>query len=522
MSFNLTTEKWIPVVTQDWRGSEVSLIELFQNWQSLREIQAENPPTTLAIYRFLLAILHRAYQGPKNLDHWEEIREDNGEIAIQYLRDKADCFDLFHPEKPFMQDKELTEETGNAIYTLSLMQADNTSTVFVHEHQWSGYAISLAESARLLVRLQSVDPTSLRAFYPGQKSGNRSAVNTPTINAANVFIQGENIKNNLLFNLMQYNVLSDLPSPVIGEDLPSWETGYEGKPKKTAPKGYIHYLTYPWRRLRLFTDGQQVETIAITMGDSLPDKITHEQWECAIAFKDDKPVRLSLEAQLWRNAHSFLHSAEKEVRPRIIDWLAELQEDEVIEQTIHLQIFGLCADKAKPLGWAIEKFSAPMVYITDTELGAALRLATLNTKEHQNVFRSFRGSCYYALAEGLNPETTGGDAISKQAGELAATLDGESRYWLTLDREFTKLLNALPKDAETYADGITRYGTNELPKWTETVQKAARDAFTESIKPIRNYEARAKALRSLDYQLRKLRGEGDQKSGKQHKSRTKS
>jgi CRISPR system Cascade subunit CasA len=522
MSFNLTTEKWIPVVTQDWKKSEVSLIELFDTWTTLREIQAENPPTTLAIHRFLLAILHRAYQGPRDVDHWEEIQEDNGQKVIEYLKDKADFFDLFHLECPFMQDKALSKEMANSIYTLSLMQADNTSTVFVHEHQWSGHTISLSESARLLIRLQSVDPTSLRAFYPNQKSGNRSAVNTPTINAANILIQGVTLKGTLLFNLMQYNPESELPSPVTGEDLPTWEIGYEGKPKQTVPSGYINYLTYPWRRLRLFTDGQRVGEVVITMGNSLPDKIPFEQWECGVAFKDNKPVRLSLEAQLWRNAHSFLHSAEKEARPRIIDWLAELRAEELVEETIHLQIFGLCADKAKPLGWGIEKFSAPALYITDAELGTILKLAILCAKDHQNVFRSFRGSPYYALAEGLNPDSTGGDAIRKQAEQLASSLDGESRYWLTLDREFIQLLNALPQDEQTSADGITCYGINELPKWTKTVQKAARDAFTASIQPIRNYEARAKALRTLDDQLRKLRGEGSEKSEKPKKSSPKS
>jgi CRISPR system Cascade subunit CasA len=53
------------------------------------------------------------------------------------------------------------------------------------------------------------------------------------------------------------------------------------------------------------------------------------------------------------------------------------------------------------------------------------------------------------------------------------------------------------------------------------VQKAAKDAFTESIQSIRNYEARAKALRTLNYQLKKLRGEEDEVSDKSKKSRKK-
>ena len=308
MAFNLTEEQWISVVTQDWQRQEVSLIELFERWEQLRELQAENPPTTLALYRFLLAILHRAYQGPRHVDHWEQISEDNGQQAIAYLKEKTECFDLLHPTQPFMQDTTLSKELSKPIYNFSLMQADNTSTVFSHEHQWSGYSISLSQASRLLVRLQSVDPTSLRASYPSQSKGERSAVNTPTINAANVIVRGSTLKEMLLFNLMQYNPTAEIPSVVSGEDLPTWETGYTGSPKKAIPNGYISYLTYPWRRLRLFSEDKQASQIAITMGNSLPDGVSASQWESGIAFADDKPVRLSIERQLWRDAHIGLAS----------------------------------------------------------------------------------------------------------------------------------------------------------------------------------------------------------------------
>lgn len=509
MSFNLAQEPWIPVVTPNFQISQVSLIELFATWQTLREIQADNPPTTLAIYRLLLAILHRAYQehGPCNADDWEKIYEDNGKGVINYLTQHRDRFDLLHPEYPFMQDTALTIDKAVPVYAIHTM---STSKVFSHEHEWSGYSISLAEAARLLVRLQSVDITSLRAFYVGQSSGNRSAVNTPPINAANVLIQGSTLKQTLLFNLVRYDPSAEFPSAVKGEDLPAWETSYTGKPTKAVPRGYIHYLTFPWRRLRLFVEGDTVSQIAITMGNSLPDKVSPQQWECAIAYREDKPVRLSLERQLWRDADCFLLSAEKIHRPRIVDWLANLRREDLVDDIVHLQIIGLSADKAKPLGWSTERFSAPTIYITDEELASSLKFAIATAEDHKkNIFHSFRGSPYFALAEVLKF----GDV-----GALARALDGESRYWATLDQAFQTLLSNLPKDPQAGADGITRYGHKQLPKWTEVVQKAARQAFTDSIASIRNYQARAAALRSLEYQLAKLRDEKDEKSGKGKKS----
>lgn len=503
MLFNLTQEPWIPVMTPDFQVSHSSLVELFETWETLREIQADNPPTTLAIYRLLLAILHRAYQGPHNEDHWEEVFEDNGAKAIAYLEEHRDRFDLLHPEHPFMQDLVLPLEKAVPVYAIHTM---STSQVFSHEHEWSGYSISLPEAARLLVRLQGVDITSLRAFYVGQSSGNRSAVNTPTINAANVLVRGSTLKQTLMFNLIRYDPASSFPSEVTGDDLPAWETSYAGKPKKTVPEGYISYLTFPWRRLRLFAEDGEVSQLAITMGNSLPDKVLPQQWECGVAYRDDKPVRLSLSKQLWRDADTFLLTAEKQHRPRIVDWLADLKSEDLVDDVVTFQISGLSADKAKPLGWSWEQFSAPIEYVTEPDLATVLKTAIAIAESHQQVFRSFKGSPYFALAEVLK----NGDA-----GSLANALDGESRYWAELDRRFPELLDALPQDSETGADGITRYGFKELPAWTDTVQAVARQAFTTSIESIRNYQARAVALRTLERHLRKLRGDDQDDKAKE-------
>lgn len=508
-SFNLIDQPWIPVMTPDFQIREVSLIELFQTWETLREIQADNPPTTLAIYRLLLAILHRAHQGPRNEDHWEEIFEDNGQGVITYLNQWRDRFDLLHADHPFMQDPILPLDKAVPIYALHTM---STSQVFSHEHEWSGYSVSLPQAARLLVRLQGVDITSLRAFYVGQSSGNRSAVNTPTINAANVLVRGSTLKQTLLFNLMRYDPASEMPSVITGEDLPAWETGYGGKPKKTVPEGYISYLSFPWRRLRLFPEGDQVSQLAITMGNSLPDKVSPQQWECGVAYREDKPVRLSLSKQLWRNADAFLLTAEKQHRPRIVDWLADLKSEDLVDDVVIFQISGLSADKAKPLGWSWEQFSAPIQYVTDADLAQTLKSAIAIAEEHQQIFRSFRGSPYFALAEVLK---------HGEAGSLASALDGESRYWATLDRKFPELLDALPRDSETGTDGPTRYGFKELPAWTDKVQTAARQAFTDSIAPIRNYQARAAALRTLEWKLADLRASPEEKEAKKAKAAAK-
>lgn len=491
MSFDLTKESWIPVVNQDWQLEESSLIELFQTWGNFREIQGDNPPTILALHRFLIALLHHVYQGPIDEEHWEKIRDDDGQKVIEYLRSNQELFDLLHPDRPFMQDPKLMVDLAGEIYQAYYLHGNNTSTVFCREHEWSGAAISIAAGARLVIRLHTFD-------VGGRKPGSSvSAGLIPTMNAANVLVRGKTIKETVLLNLMQYNPAKEIPCVVNGNDLPIWER--EIKPAaERIPAGYIDYLTLSRRRVKLFCAGEQAIKIAFHPGDSLPRDISPT--ECGIAYrKTDKgtfTVRLDLNRSLWRDSAAFLQSSDAGICPRILEWVADLQTEGLVEDRLNLQIMGLTVDNAKPLGWTSEQFSAPVAYLNQKPLWDALVIVLKVAEDNQNVFRSFKGSAYHALAEVLKGE----------AGKLASSLNGESRYWAALDRLFQPLLQDLLEDRTEDLGGV-RYGGKVIPKWTKAVQAAARKAFAESIEPIRNYEARAKALRSLEYQLAKLRGD---------------
>ena len=493
MGFNLLDECWIPVIRQDWQRAEISLIELFQTWETVREIQADNPPTTLAIHRFLLAVLHRAYQGPKNIDHWEEIQQDNGKGAIAYLEKWRDRFDLFHPERPFMQDAEIPEESSGEVYLAHVLHGNNTSTVFCHEHEWSHSSLSIPEAARLVLRLQNFDTG-------GRKTGaTESASVLPMMDAANVLVRGDDLCETLLLNLIQYDG-EEKPCVATGDDLPVWERQSQ-KPKERIPVGYIDYLTYQWRRVKVFNQGDRVVRVALHPGDRISKDLSTSQWECGIAYNKTKKglmtVRLNQNRSLWRDSAVFLQSSnEVSSCPRIVEWVAILKaEKDLVKSNVHLQILGLNVDNAKPLGWTSQQFAAPLIYLTNKALWQSLSSAIAIAEDHQQLFRSFKGSPYHALAEVLK---------NNDAAGFAATLDGESRYWATLDRTFQELLLALPEDKLNDRKSIT-YGNVELPKWTKTIQDAAREAFTDSIASIRNYEARAKALRALQWKLADLK-----------------
>ncbi|MDX1978273.1 MAG: type I-E CRISPR-associated protein Cse1/CasA [Pseudanabaenaceae cyanobacterium bins.68] len=516
MSFNLTIEKWIPVVSMDWQRQEVSLIELFQTWEQWREIQAENPPTTLAIYRFLLAILHRVYQGPTDVDHWLEIRENNGKKAIAYLKKYADCFDLLHPQKPFMQDPSLQrgveDKKSPHAFLAAEMQGGNTGTVFCHDHLWSGSSLSISEAARLIVKMQVFD------VY-GRKTGVTERVGgIPTVGVAITLIQGSNLCQTLMLNMIRYDPDADEPSPVKGEDLPTWER-INKNPQICIPSGYIHYLTYRWRRTKIFLDRDRVVQVAVQPGDRLCEKesgkspsVDEKKWECAIAYKEmstkkkDEMItvalKIDLNRSLWRDSTALFQSEGLSCPPRIVNWLATLKSElehteNSIPKILGLQIFGLAVDDAKPLSGVYEQLNVPTIYLTERKLWEALKIAIAFAESHRQIFRSFKGSPYFTLAESLKGS----------AEVLSNSLDGESRYWLSLDRLFPIFLDELAEDDSTGIDGIKRYGQIKLPEWKQQVQDAAKTAFTDSIGAIRDRCARALGLRSLSFWLARLRDE---------------
>lgn len=506
MSFNLTESSWIQVVGRNLQMREISLIELLQNWTELQEILGDNPPTILALYRFIIALLHYVYQGPTDREHWEEIRADNGQRAIDYLKAQRDLFDLLHPNRPFMQDPTIASENAAEIYQAYVLHGNNTSTVFCHEHQWSSASLSLAAAARLVLRLQLFD-------VGGRKTGSSiSAGVIPTMNAANILVRGDNLKETLLLNMMQYDAEDDMPCVVNGEDLPAWERANIPATGR-IPTGYIDYLTFQWRRVKIFCDDEKATKIAFHPGDSLPKTSSAEEYDCGIAYKKTSKgnfsVNLNLKRLLWRDSIVFLQSSDVGNCPRIIEWFYRLKFGNL--KSIDLQIIGLTVDNAKPLGWTIERFSAPIDYLHDNLLWDALKTALKIAEDHQEVFRAFKGSPYQALAEVIKYHEVAG---------LAASLDGESRYWMALDRLFKPLLKDLLNDRTEDLGGI-RYGDRVLPQWKIDVQNVATTAFTQSIEAIRNYEARAKALNCLGYRLAKLRGDKEKKAKQKENKSTK-
>jgi CRISPR system Cascade subunit CasA len=112
MLFNLLDEPWLPVMPRDsTQVVEVSLIDLVSHARSYRCVIGSAPTMTAALYRMVLALIHRVY-GPRSLSRWGELwRAENGfpgqELAA-YAETYSDRFNLFDDQRPFFQCPSLT------------------------------------------------------------------------------------------------------------------------------------------------------------------------------------------------------------------------------------------------------------------------------------------------------------------------------------------------------------------------------------------------------------------------------
>ena len=170
MFFNLLEEPWLPVMPRDGTQiEEVSLADLLCHARSYRCLAGSTPTMTAALYRVVLALIHRAY-GPGSLSRWGELwRAENGfpgrELAA-YADEYGDRFDLFDARRPFFQCPALAAKKASSTAKLVAYRAAGIGrTLFDHTTAAESPALPPAEAARWLITAQMYDTGGLKTQY---------------------------------------------------------------------------------------------------------------------------------------------------------------------------------------------------------------------------------------------------------------------------------------------------------------------------------------------------------------------
>ncbi|MFV0387294.1 MAG: type I-E CRISPR-associated protein Cse1/CasA [Pyrinomonadaceae bacterium] len=455
-SFNLIEEKWLPCILVDNTVEELSLKDVLTKAFDIKELIGDSPPITIALHRLLLAVLHRALNAPNSYEDWESFwraKNWNADGKLEnYLNHWKHRFDLFDVERPFYQVSSVKDKIQDGAIIQLYFQGKNNATLFDHSTTSVPNAVTPSEAARLLITFQGFD-------FGGTKADG-SAQTAPLLQSAISLVCGKNLFETLMLNWHGYDEEDGVPFEFANsEDLPPWERKSETESKERTLDGYVDLLTWQARRILLHPEQSDtgeivVKNTVIMKGFQFPKDYERHNKETMMAFQKSKKtgfysVGFSENKALWRNSLTLFQTVENErYKPKILDWLNQLVDEEVLENSsiFPLDFYGLAADKGKLLFWQHEKFFLPVKILDNKELLSKIELAIEFAEDISDKVLRFS---LKTLADDLETNLKNFPALSV--------------YWARLETRFKKLLVELPNQENQSLEGWFRY-TDDLAK----------------------------------------------------------
>ena len=437
-AFDLTREAWIPVVTDDGEPIEVSLRTALSEAHRIRRLSCELPTQDFAILRLLLAVLHRAIDGPKNSDVWADLWDDDqlpGQAIDAYLDRYAHRFDLLHPTTPFYQVATLRPAKADADDDVDLRKLitdvpDRFPTGAMR--RFTGLdAITYADAARWLVHAHAFDASGIKTPMEGTTHPVQAGKIYPSgaawaATTGPVYLAGANLRETLLLNLIpadqcQYNTAADLPV---------WEKPHPDVTHSITPlTGKVDLYTCQERRIRLVHDGSAVTGALITYGD-VRDATDHHNIDPLTAWKvtPDRGIRPVIhwrDSDHWRGLTSLLKHDDA-IPPAVLSHVASLVEDGYLSDRYIARTFtvGLKFDaqRGKVQGSVADAFDLPARIVQDPELVA--RVLDAAAAADAAVAAYARAVLHLAKAAGLKPDR---DTETKTGAYTDARADAYTR-----------------------------------------------------------------------------------------------
>ncbi|MEY9214415.1 type I-E CRISPR-associated protein Cse1/CasA [Thermobifida halotolerans] len=467
LSFDLVTRPWLPVQYRDGSQSELSLLEVFEQAPRLRRLVGDVPTQEFALVRLLLAVLHDAIDGPEDSDEWSELwteAEEEQELPVDriadYLEQHRDRFDLLHPTTPFFQVADL-HTAKNEIFSLDRIVADvpNGAPFFTMRARGVD-RIGFAEAARWVVHAHAYDVSGIKSGAVGDprvKGGKGYPQGVGWAgNLGGILVDGTNLYETLLLNLVAFDTDNLRVTP---DDRPAWRhtptTAAPTDAKELAgrPQGLRDLYTWQSRRIRLHYDAGGVYGALLTYGDPLPARNMHNRepmtsWRRSPAQekklglaqvylpREHDPARSA-----WRGLGALVtgqvHGAEQRgeaatvVRPRILDWVARLVNEEFLpkDYLIRARLIGAFYGTQQSVIDEIVDDQVAMAVVLLHERDSGLGHTAVRAVEDAEAAVTVLGNLATALAEaaGAEPETPRATARDLGFGAL----DGPFRAWLS-------------------------------------------------------------------------------------------
>lgn len=496
-TFNLWIEPWITAEKPEGQLEELSIQQLLIYAPKYRVLYDPSPLIIVSIHRLLIAILQDIIQPEVEEDLYEiwEAEQFPADKIEQFGREFAHRFDLFSEEVPFMQSADIPmipAKRGKGKSIGYLFQEENAGTAVTHYfHSYDkGHQFCPACCAKGLVFIP--------AFASSGGAGIKPSINgvPPTY----ILPGGENLFQSLVASLTTPNF-----QPAIAHhenDVPWWKRDEAIVHKKgiVSQVGYLHSLTFPARRIRLFPENKRgicsrcqqeslilVNEMAFEMGEQRPDKAPF--WRDPFAAykvrKDGEepiPIRPIDGKAAWREYEALFLPTEREegakgtMRPAIVDQLSYLEDVLPFKREFPFQVVGVRTDmKAKTFEWEQHGFQVPPQILDNAETSNKITAAI-----------EFAGTTDGILKKSFN-QYFGGDGKQVRGENIKKRLI--KSYWSNLASLFFQFI-----------DDLSHTPDLDLPfhRWLDQVQIQAIQQFNDHAdmlgKDAKNLENKVKAI----------------------------
>jgi CRISPR system Cascade subunit CasA len=485
--FSLIDRPWLLVRTEEGKVTEMSLAEVFRSAHRLRGLVGDVATQVFAHTRLLLAILHRATNGPRDTADWKALWQADtlpADTIDAYLNSHAHRFDIADPSEPFFQVATLRTKDDTVSELNKLIADVPNGHPFFTTRLGALRPLAPAEAARWLVHCQAFDPSGIKSGDPSDprtKGGKGYPIGVGwSGNLGGVLVEGGTLRETLLLNLIP----QDLTHSSFDEDLPPWERpqlGVTEEVEDRQPTGPVDLFTWQSRRIRLAWKDNAVTGVLIANGDRRkPQNMhpfePHTGWRRSKAqetkLRSTVPVYMPQEHDpertIWRGLQSMLPEAGKpagaeRLTSTGLEWIGKLTMMFVLDRDYQLSV--------RTIGMTYGSNSSVVSEIVDDALNLRAILfaqdaAQLVGKAKQAVENSEAGA--YAigrLAENL--------AVAAGSREPAGPRIRATEYaYGALDPLFRTWLAAL---------GPTTDASDSLAEWHRTADHALRSLADELV-----------------------------------------
>jgi CRISPR system Cascade subunit CasA len=423
-----------------------------------------------------------------------------------YLDKWRHRFDLFDAERPFYQSPDDRMRTKSTI-SLSLERASgNNPTLFDHHTEKGGETLTPAQAARILITAQAYGLTGLSGVQ------GVTFTDAPCASGIIFLIEGDNLKQTFLLNMIQYPPDNDHFSVYTNKDKPAWEMDDPFTLDRANPFGYLDYLTWQNRRILFHPEPSEGGTVirTMTMGPalrydpSLLDPMKHYRphkklGHVAVSWNENRIF--------WRDSASFFTFHDDERPPATFKWLRELIFAERILDPHFLyrcRAIGISKRQAKVFFFREERLPLHSAYLVDEQLVGKLEIAL--EKTNTLAFDLVQSARLMGMLQQLPVVEDNG--WQKQWQRLNVNAKGrisdwiahtgmERNYWAGLDIPFQAFIIDLAHNQE-----------KALVDWDNQLRMSAQAAFERvdeyAGKGVRSFKAIARGQRYFNYRLNKL------------------